>query len=1063
MNKLNRNIVLKRNILIFMLIALFLSCSTTKKRGDLTTFGKLYHNTTSQYNGYFNATELVKESLLILEESNEDNYDDLLNVYAYQSDNPDVVYSQLDKAIEKVSTVVTLHRQSKWVDDCYLLLGKAQYFKQDYESAEETFRFFQEEFNAYNAYPDKSLGKTKPNTQEERKREREIKRIEKDEEKAVQKEEREEEKKIQQEKKEEERKLRDEQRDAKADRKKEENKIKDDIRELKSDLKKAEKKRKDDERKEKEKARKKKKRIPKKDPNKDYRSDKEKELAGKIEAKEQELANLRAEADKPKEDEESPEEKEEEVVEEEKNKEEAPKEDEESPEEEEDEVEKDFSRPTPPSGIFKHETAYHEGLLWLARTFAERDNEFSSEYILKNLEAEPGLYGHVEKEIPVSYAHLYIKQKNYPKAINALTEAIELADNKYTRARYAFIQGQLFEKLNKPAKALMAYERANGYKPGFEMRFHSSLKQVTLGQKSGQMSSEKALSKLNKMLKEDKFIEYESEVYMAIGQIYLSEGNQKEAIANFQLATNSSYATANKKAELYLELASLFYDQEKYLESSLYYDSTLQVIDKKHTQFDEVKRRAINLKGIAVSLQQIELQDSLMALSLLGPDEQREKAIEIIKQRRIDAAAGPALNASPGMQARNQVVRQVGKKSNFFAYNPIGLSQGQREFKRKFGNRSLEDNWRRSERPDATINFEEEVLDEDAEEVIEESEIKEVIAEIPNAESRKKIVLNNKAMAMFNLGVAYRNDIEDYTKSTETFDDLLGEFPGFDQKSDVYYYMYLNYLDLNQNSLAEGYANRLRAEFPDSDYTKMLFDESFIKAFKEEQNKVEISYEETYKLFEVGDFTGTKTRIDSLTKDLDKKHPYAPKFGLLEAMTVGNLQGKEAYIVALKAMTKRYPNTPEQVRASEILRFLDGKGDAFTNSLLDKEALESFKLEPKKLHYGVVIVYNLNDKQTQEAKISISNYNKENFKLDRLKVTSVVLNKDEKTQILLVRKFKNQDEATKYYKAASNAEERFLPESVKHELFMITQRNYRELLKQKSPIGYMSFFEDNYK
>ena len=192
MNKLNQSIVLKRNIFILGLITLFLSCSTTKKRGDLTNFGKLYHNTTSQYNGYFNATELMKESLLILEEGNEDNYDDLLNVYAFQSDNPEAVYSQLDKAIEKVSTVVTLHRQSKWVDDCYLLLGKAQFYKQDYESAEETFRFFQEEFNAYNAYPDKSLGKAKPTTKQEKKREQEIKRAEREEEKEVQKEEREE-------------------------------------------------------------------------------------------------------------------------------------------------------------------------------------------------------------------------------------------------------------------------------------------------------------------------------------------------------------------------------------------------------------------------------------------------------------------------------------------------------------------------------------------------------------------------------------------------------------------------------------------------------------------------------------------------------------------------------------------------------------------------------------------------------------------------------------------------------------------------------------------------------
>ena len=1069
MNKLNQSIVLKRNIFILGLITLFLSCSTTKKRGDLTNFGKLYHNTTSQYNGYFNATELMKESLLILEEGNEDNYDDLLNVYAFQSDNPEAVYSQLDKAIEKVSTVVTLHRQSKWVDDCYLLLGKAQFYKQDYESAEETFRFFQEEFNAYNAYPDKSLGKAKPTTKQEKKREQEIKRADREEEKEVQKEEREEQRKIQAEKKEADKKARDDARKAREEKKKQEDKLKEQIRKLKDNLKKAEKRRKDKERKEKEKARKERKRLPKKDPNKDYRSAKEIEIAGKIEAKEQELAILKNQDLEPKEEEEKEDPATEaettddqETSQEDKPKEEEEKKDEE-PEEEEEEVKKDYSKPTPPSGVFKHKTAYHEGLLWLARTFAERDNAFSSEYILKSLQAEPGLYGSVEKEIPVSYAHLYIKEKNYPKAIKALDEAIEMAGDKNTKARYAFIQGQLYEKINETTNALASYERAADFKPKFKMRFHSNLKKITLGHRGAKMSSESALSKLGKMLKEDKYLEYDSEIYMAIGEIHLSDGNQDEAIVNFQSATGSDYASANKKSELYLKLASMFYSKEEYLQSSLYYDSTLQVIDKKHTKFDEVNRRAKNLQSIASNLQQIELQDSLMALSTLSPEEQREKAIEIIKQRREEGQTGPSLNTNPGLQKRGGLVRKVGAKSNFFAYNQIAVAQGQREFKRKYGNRTLEDNWRRSDRPDATLNFDELAAEDDVEEVIEESEITEVIAEFPNSESRKKIVLDKKAMAIFNLGIAYRNDIQDYEKSISTFEDLLAIFPSFEQKSDVYYYMYLNYLDLNNAPMADSYAHRLRNEFPESDFAKMLFDESFINAFKAEQNKTEIAYKATYAMFEQGDYANTKLQIDSLSKDLDKKHPYAPKFELLKAMTIGNLEGKEAYIVALKSMTKKFPNTPEQVRATEILRFLDGKGDAFTSSLLDKEALEAFKMEPKKLHYGVVIVYNLKDKATQEAKISISNYNKEFFKLDRLKVTSVVLNKDDKTQILLVRKFKNKSEADKYYRAVSKNEDKFLDSSIKREFFMITQRNYRELLKQKSPVGYMSFFEENYK
>ena len=45
------------------------------------------------------------------------------------------------------SVVVNLHREAVWTDDCYLLVGKAQYLKQDYESAEETLRYLTNEFS----------------------------------------------------------------------------------------------------------------------------------------------------------------------------------------------------------------------------------------------------------------------------------------------------------------------------------------------------------------------------------------------------------------------------------------------------------------------------------------------------------------------------------------------------------------------------------------------------------------------------------------------------------------------------------------------------------------------------------------------------------------------------------------------------------------------------------------------------------------------------------------------------------------------------------------------------
>ena len=124
--------------------------------------GKMYHNTTAKYNGYFNADVLLTESILVLESEHQDNYNQVLPVYKVMAhDNPASKAADLDKAIEKVSVVATLHEPSQWVDDCYVLMGKAQFIKQDYESAQNTFEYFLEEFNPINLRKRKLSNSTK--------------------------------------------------------------------------------------------------------------------------------------------------------------------------------------------------------------------------------------------------------------------------------------------------------------------------------------------------------------------------------------------------------------------------------------------------------------------------------------------------------------------------------------------------------------------------------------------------------------------------------------------------------------------------------------------------------------------------------------------------------------------------------------------------------------------------------------------------------------------------------------------------------------------------------------
>ena len=103
----------------------------------MSKVGQFYHNVTAKYNGWFNANELVEASVLKLEEQHEDNFNEILPIYEYAAvDNADAVKADLDEAIKKVSVVIQRHsmeidgkERNSWIDDCYLLIGIAQFYK----------------------------------------------------------------------------------------------------------------------------------------------------------------------------------------------------------------------------------------------------------------------------------------------------------------------------------------------------------------------------------------------------------------------------------------------------------------------------------------------------------------------------------------------------------------------------------------------------------------------------------------------------------------------------------------------------------------------------------------------------------------------------------------------------------------------------------------------------------------------------------------------------------------------------------------------------------------------
>ena len=138
-----KNYALPIQLLLLLLLAS--SCSTRKNN----LVNRSYHNLTSHYNGYFNSRERMKEGEMKLSEVHDDSYDRILEVFRHgDKQKARSISTLMDQSIEKSSMVITHHSMlikgreyCKWIDENYMLVGKAKYFKYDFYPAIESFQY----------------------------------------------------------------------------------------------------------------------------------------------------------------------------------------------------------------------------------------------------------------------------------------------------------------------------------------------------------------------------------------------------------------------------------------------------------------------------------------------------------------------------------------------------------------------------------------------------------------------------------------------------------------------------------------------------------------------------------------------------------------------------------------------------------------------------------------------------------------------------------------------------------------------------------------------------------
>lgn len=728
----------------------------------------------------------------------------------------------------------------------------------------------------------------------------------------------------------------------------------------------------------------------------------------------------------------------------------------------------------PKSYFLKNRPSYQEGLAWLARTYTERQNYAEAEDILSQLLRNKSTFKDVRRLAAQFYAYNLLKQKEYSKAVKPLEYAINLTKSKREKARFWFILGQIQEKLQHDAEALNAYDRVLAYKNiPYDMEFSARMNVALYAYTKGAGSADGAIRSLEKMAKEAKNAEYRDQIYFALAQISIKTNDRKSAITYLQKSLQNSKANQNQKAESYITMASLYFNEEDYVRAKHYYDSTITVLPKNDERYEDAKRLAFGLNDITKHIKIIQVQDSLLRIAAMTPEQQRAfclrlkvRDIEVIEKAEA-AATEAAKSSSPQNNIDIQYPPGV-TPSTFFAYNFKGIQQGRREFEKKWGrDRKLTDDWRRSSRKPgsnentlADNNDTEQKVKRDKSKVTDD-EFRKMMANVPSMPQQIEAANLAISESMLKLGIAYRETLQRNDKCISTLEALNTKYPDSKYEPEALYQLYQAYTNTNNTPKAKVCYDQLLSKYPNTTYARILADPEYVQSMKRRGQELDDYYKNTYTAFTKGNYKEAYDRSVSADTVFKAKNIYKPKFALLAAMSLGNIAGKEKYITAIKDVIAKFPETPEQKRAKEILRLLIGAESAAAETGDASLDFGPYKNEDDAVHYIVVILKDKNAR-VEEAKAKIADFNRDNYKSRNLKISNVFFGENSEIPMLVIRKFDDKADGLKYTNHVNQVRDAFMTEKANFDVFAISQSNYKELLKDKSTDKYKVFYNATY-
>ncbi|MCB0494906.1 MAG: tetratricopeptide repeat protein [Cyclobacteriaceae bacterium] len=699
--------------------------------------------------------------------------------------------------------------------------------------------------------------------------------------------------------------------------------------------------------------------------------------------------------------------------------------------------------------------AKHFALVNLMRTFIENNDmanaEAVSDYLDRQLLNKENL-----KNLYLMRAYYYQILDQKDNMVRNLVRAEPLL-NKKEKSRLFFLIGQVYQEIGFESAAYDYYQKCVRSNPEYELSFYAKLNmaQVTrLDQKQDLKSIRKYFKKL---VKDEKNREFKDRIYHEWAKFELKQGHLSEAIRNFNLSIRSSQNNPRIKGLSYLNLGEVYFDSLKdYSLAQAYYDSAVTTLPKTFENYEAVVTRSEVLTRFVEQINTITLQDSLLALSAKDSAElmniftleaerrEEQKAIAEEKARKKETAES--------FFSFNQEPTGIGGGSWYFT-NASAVSSGRAEFKRIWGERPLEDHWRRSVKISVTDAANNITLATNTSQNQTENEetnsidqiAQEFLKQVPRtpeqiAESHKK--LEN---AYYNLGGIYHFELNEDKNATETYSKLLKNYPETEYEPEVLYLLYLMENELGSVK-ATKYKELIFEKYPNSLYANLIVNPKYVEESDRTNEQLEQEYKKAYTFFKNGDYESAQLFINKALKEYPNAD-FTSNFALLNALILGKTASLPDYQLALKSFIKTYPESKLNSYAQTLL----DASENYQNRLVQLESAHFSTVLIDEAHYFVVVADSASIQKDNEVLTRIIN---SEFGNKHLSIGTLKANNGK--SYIVVKSLFNKEEALLFYDSVK------AEQTIEDVNFVISKSNFEVLYKTKELDTYLQFFENNY-